>query len=110
MQHKPGTIFEAAAYVLFNEDVNITTQSQHEAYAGDHVNTGIFYDGNGVKVGKTYQMKVKTGSRFSTDYDVKVIKIDRNIVIYKKVAAPGTMGFQPERMPIEDFEDSLLTS
>jgi hypothetical protein len=97
MEHKSNSIFSAAASILA------------ESYAGDYVNTGVLYNGNGVRVGQTYQMKSKAPSRFTTNYDVKVLKIDRNIVIYKKVAAPGTMSFQPERMPIEDFEDSLIT-
>jgi hypothetical protein len=82
----------------------------NEAYKGDHVNTGVMYDGKGVKIGVTYQRKVKIGTHWSDDQDVKVIKIDRNIVVFKKVALPGKMEYQPERQPIEDFEDSLLTS
>lgn len=82
----------------------------YEAYKGDRTNKGVMYDGKGVKPGITYQRRTKIGSHWTDDQDVKVLKIDRNIVIFKKVALPGKMEYQPERQPIDDFEDSLLTS
>lgn len=57
--------------------------------------------------GKTYKIKMKNSQGYSI---VKVLKIDRGIVIYKKENAPGTMAYQPQRMPQDDFEELIVGS
>ena len=86
MQHKPNSIFSAAAKVLAAHDL---TESLNE---------------DGVKIGQTYHVKIK-----NVEFEAKVIKIDRNIVIYQRNHVPGTLAYQLQRMPIDDFEDSLVS-
>lgn len=58
----------------------------------------------GVKVGQTYHVKIKNITQ-----EVKVVKIDRNMVIYQRKHVPGTLAYQLQQMTIDDFEDSLVS-
>jgi hypothetical protein len=82
MQNKSNSIFSEAAKFLAEN--NFTKE--------------------GVKVGQTYRVEIK-----NIIQDVKVVKIDRNIVIYQRNHVPGTLAYQLQRMPIDDFEDSLVS-